>query len=132
MSPFDPPLKLFPASPDALVSILGTAAQVTATMMGFILAALAILASISQHHLIREMNARGHYADLLKTLFCAGALNTVGFAVACFTLTVGGDYWANWRAMLVGSVFGGIISIIQSGYKFWLTLKNLMPIGDQS
>jgi len=43
-------------------------------MLGFMLAALAVLASINHTHLVKMMRAYGHYSDLLATMMISGLL----------------------------------------------------------
>lgn len=79
--------KLDAASTSAVVSasasVAATLAAVAATMLGFIIAALAILASIAGMRLLRNMQRTGHYQNLLaRLLICAAA-----FALLlCFSL----------------------------------------------
>lgn len=52
----------------AVLAFAGTVASIAATMLGFMLAALAVLASISNTTLVERMRKTGHYDDLLHTL----------------------------------------------------------------
>lgn len=56
-------------SPQEWVQLGGTVASISATMLGFMLAALAVLASINHTQLISMMRRTGLYEDLLLTLF---------------------------------------------------------------
>lgn len=67
------------------VSFGGSIASIAATMLGFLLAALAVLASINDTHLVNMMKKTGHYDDLLFSVFLGasifGGCLCVGFAI---------------------------------------------------
>lgn len=76
---------------DALRQAASTTAQVAATMMGFLLAALAILASIANMRLLRNMQRTGHYQVLLARMlitsvyfFCALIFSMVAMVIPEF------------------------------------------------
>lgn len=117
-------LPLFPEKD--LASILGTIAQSSASMMGFMIAALAILASIADKPLIKGMQSTGHYRDLLRTIFSASAIFALAFLVST-TVLVGMDTLRFWRELLLGTLVAGAVSIAQTGWKFWLVLANISP-----
>lgn len=107
-------------------SILGTVAQVSASMMGFMLAALAILASIADKPLVILMRSSGHYNDLLFSLFSTSALFACAFVISVLKLMIGIDFpFAG--PCLVGAMVGGLVGLAQVGRKFWLLLINLSP-----
>lgn len=102
----------------------GTIASISTTMLGFLLAALAVLASISHTHLLGVMREQGHYRDLLNTmlvgfiffLLCA----IEGFSVLfCVSLTP----WLG--SALVGTHVAAFVSLLDIGRKLWLVLRNL-------
>lgn len=117
--------KLVPHSPDAVVTVIGTIAQVTVTMMGFILAVLAILATISNARLVKKMGASGHFADLLRTLLCACLMQFLAFVLAVVVLVFGVTFLSVWKELMFGILVGGFASIFQAGFKFWRVLNNL-------
>lgn len=65
-----------------LRTLAGTVAQIAATMAGFILAALALLLSLSERELIKRMSVSGHLHVLLIRMKLSMML--------CLALTVGG------------------------------------------
>lgn len=65
-----------------LRTLAGTVAQIAATMAGFILAALALLLSLSERELIKRMSISGHLHVLLLRMKLS--------MVLCLALTVGG------------------------------------------
>jgi len=112
---------------NSVSSIGGTLLSVGSTMLGFLLASLAVLASINHTHLVGMMRKTGHYRDLLLTVF---------FGCALFLcISVWGASWllasrtpgAIEVAALVGLQFGALVSLLDIGRKFWLVLRNLQP-----
>lgn len=109
---------------DQQISVLGTLAQVSVSMMGFMLAALAILASISDKPLLKNMANMGHFKDLLLSLFTACAVYMCTFLIAGSVLVLG-DYGLHWREILFAFLCSNIIATLQIGWKFWKVLSNL-------
>lgn len=111
-------------SDNVAASIAGTFTQVGASMLGFMLAAMAILATISDTHLVKIMKVQGHYSDLLKTLFmgCLIYLTMTGMGVVL--LFCPSSWWAT-KYLLVGISISSLISMADLGHKFWLVLSNL-------
>lgn len=106
------------------VSIVATFCQVSATMMGFMLAALAILASITDKPLLERMNQQGHYNDLLTHLFIASFIYFAVFVVTGLLLVLP-PTTSFIRSFTLVLMVTGCIATIQVGYKFWIVLKNL-------
>lgn len=83
---FDPAVGLSADNLSALEANLrdlsATVAQISATMAGFVLAALALLLSLSDRELIRRMGVSGHLHVLIIRMYLS--------MVLCLTLTVGG------------------------------------------
>lgn len=74
---------------DRLVNACGVVAQIAATMMGFLLAALAVLASVANMRLVRNMQRTGHYSVLLARLFISATLFFLLMVVAVSALFFG-------------------------------------------
>lgn len=110
--------------PVALVSLGSTVASVGATMLGFLLASLAVLASINHTHLVGMMRETGHYIDLLATVLysCVTflACTVIGF-VLVFGVTP--SSWLGFVA--VGLHVAALASLLDVGRKFWFVLSNL-------
>ncbi|MDP3822871.1 MAG: hypothetical protein Q8R33_15475 [Burkholderiales bacterium] len=107
-----------------LMQVAGTLAQVACTMLGFLLAALAVLASINHTHLVQMMKRTGHYRDLLLTLFVgciAFLVCTLMSLLVLFGLRPGPDY----LACLAGANVAAMFALTDSGRKFWMVLRNL-------
>lgn len=108
----------------AVAQFAGTLASIAATMLGFMLAALAVIASINNTHLVTMMRKTGHYLDLLKTLF-VGCLLFLWIAVAGLTLVFGVEPGPWFLSMLMGLHLAALLSLLDIGRKFWLVLANI-------
>lgn len=112
--------------PGDLVSFGGAVSSVSVTMLGFMLAALAVLASINHTHLVGIMRKTGHFRDLLITLF-TGCFVFLLCAIIGIGLLFGLPAYPWLMSVLVGIHVGGLVSLMDIGRKFWLVLINLHP-----
>lgn len=101
-------------------------AQISATMLGFLIAALSILASISGHRLLRQMQRLGHYRVLLRRFF----INSTAFAAAMVAALVSivfrdSNPFSTYSAFLL-FVFATLL-LVDIGYRLWLVMHNLTP-----
>lgn len=117
-------LNIIDGSRDQQISVLGTIAQISVSMMGFMLAALAILASISDKPLIKNMANLGLFKDLLLSLFTACSIYMISFLISASVLVLG-DFGMHWKDILLGAVCSSIVATVQIGWKFWKVLSNL-------
>lgn len=108
----------------AIASFGGTVASISTTMLGFLLAALTVLASISHTHLVKVMREHGHYHDLLDTML-TDFLFFLLCAVLGFTLLFGYalDKW--FGCLLVVAHVAAFVSLLDVGRKLRLVLRNL-------
>lgn len=107
-----------------IVTTISTAAQISATMMGFMLTALAILASISNSNFTSNMAIQGHYSDLVNHLSLA-ALTYFLLFICSMLILFTGDFQSVIKNIMFGLAFGSIIATIQVIYKLWFVLKNI-------
>lgn len=108
----------------AAAQLAGTVASVATTMLGFMLAALAVVASIHNTHLVRMMRKSGHYADLLRTMF-GGCVLFLGIAMLGLAMAFGVAPRAWLLSMLVGLHVAALCALVDVGRKFWLVLHNV-------
>lgn len=111
---------------EALRALASAAASLGATMLGFMLAALAVLASINHLQLVSAMRRTGHYKDLLATLFL-GCVFMLLCLVGGLLLLFGQHATAAWVSVLAGLHVGALVSTVDIGRKFWLVLANINP-----
>lgn len=102
----------------------GSIASVGATLLGFMLAALAILASINNTHLLEQMRKSGHYRELLHTLFL-GSLLMLACAVGGFVVMFGHTPTPIVFYALIALHFAVLMLVFDIGHKFWLVLSSL-------
>lgn len=116
----------YPSFPDAATAISfgGSVASVGTTMLGFMLAALAVLASINHTHLVKMMRDSGHYQDLLRTMMFGCALFLV-CAVSGYVLLFGAATCPWFLSAIIGMHVAALIALLDVGRKLWLVLSNL-------
>lgn len=98
--------------------------QLSGTMLGFVLAALAILTTLGNATLVSNMQQTGHFAMLLKRMFgsvVAFGLVTVLGAVLLFVPVLDID----WLYPLIGTAIFSVILLADVCRKLWLVLENL-------
>jgi hypothetical protein len=111
-------------SPDQATALASTVASVGATLLGFMLAALAVLASINHVHLVQMMRKTGHYKDLIATLF-GGAVWMLVCTVLGFTLLLTPSPSQLLLCALVAAHAAALVALLDTGRKFWLVLTHL-------
>lgn len=110
---------------DAL-AFAGAVASIGATMLGFILAALAVIASISNTHLVQMMHRTGHYKSLLATMVGCGLLFLL-CALCGLAVLFGVPASPVVLALTVGIHVAAWIALLDTARKFALVLSNLRP-----
>lgn len=105
-------------------SASGIFSQIAATMLGFLIAAISIIASISSNRFMRTLKTTGHYNNLLKSLFfCSGsyALTMVVSLAALMT-----KLCFPWPPLVALGFFAfATLLLADVGKKLWLVLGNL-------
>lgn len=109
-----------------LRSVSSVIAQIGASMLGFILAALSVLTAVANTRLLRNMMRTGHYGVLLQRMYgCIVALGVVTvFALGFLFMPTINNFLAYPLAGL------GILSTILVSdmlQKFWMVLSHLRP-----
>lgn len=113
-------------APADLRSAAGVIAQIGATMLGFVLASLSILATLANTRLVRNMQRTGHYRVLLRRMFgsvTAFGLITLAGLIFIFLPSVHFPYAYLFIALIVFSV----LLLIDVLLKFWTVLHHLQP-----
>lgn len=112
-------------APTDRVSIAGVFAQIDVTMLGFMLAALAVVASISGSELVKTMQKTGHYKDMVVAMFASAGLFLGAAAVACVVMLGCSSSWVLPAA--VGLHAAALVTLLRVGWMLWLVLTNLDP-----
>ncbi|KQZ46361.1 hypothetical protein [Massilia sp. Root1485] len=112
--------------PGDMRTAAGVVAQLSGTMLGFVLAALAVLTTVLDTVLVRNMQRTGHFKILLRRMLCSIAafgLSTVGGAIIIFLPKP-----HEWQAcVLIGLTALAIAVLLDVCTKFWFVLRNLTP-----
>jgi hypothetical protein len=106
------------------IAFASAIASVSVTMLGFMLAALAVLASINHTHLVGMMKKTGHYLDLLKTAF-VGASFFLLCALSGYLVLFGYEPTSRAWYVLAGVHVGALVALLDLARKLWMVLENL-------
>jgi hypothetical protein len=109
-----------------LRQIASTAAQIAATMIGFLLAALAILASIANMRLLRNMQRTGHFQVLLGRMIVAAIYFFLAL-VFCMTALVIPDQVPYAIPIGAGLLIASCFALADATWKFSVVLFSLKP-----
>ncbi len=107
-----------------MIGIGSAVASVSATLLGFLAAALAILASIDQTHLVGMMKKSGHYQDLLHTVMWAATAFFLSLVLS-MVIVAGWSHPLWLRDVLLAIMLAALASLVDVGRKFWMTLSHL-------
>lgn len=107
----------------------GILAQIGATMMGFVLALVGVLASLASTRLLRNMQRSGHFnvllALLLVTALVFGFLTVVGVVISMMT-TITKCY----TYILIFFALWAVLLLLDSMTKLWDVVSVIHPGGD--
>ena len=112
---------------NVLRTVAGTYASVAVTMLGFMLAMLAILVSVADRKLIRNMNKTGHFTLLLKRIYWAAGYYGATMLLSMTSLFLAGASLHIAGAVCSGLMVGATASLIHAMRKLWLVLTLLNP-----
>lgn len=111
----------------ALHNAASAFAGVSATMLGFMIAALSILTAIANQRLIRNMLKTGHYKTLLHELYHTSVAFAAGMVASLVSIFLASPY-LNWSiAFTVFAISYSTLMLVSVGQKFWVVLGNLRP-----
>lgn len=106
----------------------GVIAQVSATLAGFLLAVLSILATIANTKLVRNMQKTGHFRFLLKRLFVDTGV--LGVAVVLGMIAAISSPSRYLIDMLIFFALLGLTMLVDVSHKLWTVLNHLHPSVD--
>lgn len=109
----------------AIRSASSVAAQVSATLLGFLIAALAILASVTGSQLIKNMQKSGHYRVLLKKIFIVSVWYALSLIIGCWTVIAPVQFLYVSAFLCLGAFLASVLMLGDIGWRFWLVLKNI-------
>lgn len=119
--------KWCPTPDSTLASIAGAYASVAVTMLGFTLAMLAILISVADRRLIRNMGRTGHYKTLIKGLYLTSIYYAATMLSSLVTLFLKTTSMQIGTAISSGLMVGATISLVIMSVRLWHVLNALVP-----
>jgi len=115
-----------PTDASNLVAVASAIGSVSATMLGFVLAACAVVASVSNVQFVQNLMRTRLYRDLLATLVVAAA--TFLLCAASGYAMLFGLRPSGWiTSVVVGLHAAALFCLLDVGRKFLLLLKNIVP-----
>ncbi|MBF0402073.1 MAG: hypothetical protein HQL90_15080 [Magnetococcales bacterium] len=117
--------KLVPFGDAHYYTVAGILASVSGTVLGFIIAAMAILASVEKTLLIKNLRRVGYYTQLIWEFFNAAVFffSALILSIVCLFLIPPSLAWA------LSGVFWAIVTasgfLLVAGYHFYLVVSNL-------
>ncbi|MBK5072220.1 hypothetical protein I2492_04215 [Budviciaceae bacterium CWB-B4] len=109
----------------AIRSASAVAAQISATLLGFLIATLSILSAIADKPLMLKMKQTGHYKVLLKKIFTISIWYTLSVFVGCWTvISPAGFLYVSSLACLF-FFLSSILMLTDIGWRFWLVLNHI-------
>lgn len=112
--------------PSDLRQIASTAAQIAATMIGFLLAAMAILASIANMRLLRNMQRTGGFQVLLGRMIVTAVYFFIAL-VFCMTVLVIPEQVPCSIPIGAGLMIASCFALGDATWKFSVVLFSLKP-----
>ena len=107
----------------------GILAQIGATMMGFVLALVGVLASLASTRLLRNMQRSGHFnvllALLLVTALIFGFLTVVGVVISMMTVIP-----KCCTYLLIFFAIWSVLLLLDSMTKLWGVVSTIHPGGN--
>ena len=108
----------------SISSLGGAVAAIASTMLGFMLASLAVLASINHTHLVDVMKKTGHYGDLLFTMFLGCFFELIIFVLGLGLLLLPtNNLFFMW--LLIALHVSAFITMLDILRIFWFVMTNL-------
>jgi len=122
---------------EGLVNSLSVMTSSSATILGFLVSAGALLYAVANTTLARNLQRTGHFQKMLGELFfCAStflASLLIGFVCLFLSVGISSDVSNSDMRFLIGSGAFVLVSsyaylmLIPLGYKMWLVLSNITP-----
>lgn len=112
-------------APGDLLAISSTFAGVAGTLLGFVIAALAILAALLDRVLVANLRKTQHFGVLLRELYLAATLFLVVLVVALASLFLPPEWLRLGVAVSAAAQVYGIGLLVSAGRKFYLVVAHV-------
>lgn len=109
----------------AIRAAASVAAQVSATLLGFLITGLSILASVSGNRLLKKMQESGHYQVLLKKIFVVSIWYASSLVIGCWTVISPFNLLFVSAYISLFVFLSSILMLGDIGWRFWLVLTNI-------
>lgn len=117
-------LSQWPHLDEALLrGLAGGYASTAGTMLGFVLAMITVLISMSDRRLIRNMARTGHYLRLLRGMYGCAIYFGAALAVSLPLLVLSGTPLRIGSAICSGLIVSSAVQLFRSGLKLWQILQ---------
>jgi len=117
--------KLALIEPSQIYSAAGVVAGVCATLLGFLVAAVALVTALTDKTLISNMRKTGHYRVLVSDTFMTCTFLLITLSVSVFSLVVSGSILkATFSAVLFGLALS-LLYVYEAGRRFSLIVQSL-------
>lgn len=115
---------------DLLRGAASAYASVGVTMLGFMLAMLAVLVSVSDRRLLRNMSKTGHLQRLLENVYLAGGYFGASMIASLVALFLSAKPLSYSLSFATGTLVGALYLLFFVGRTFWRVLT-ISPEGDR-
>ncbi len=112
-------------APDELLTIAATFAAVAGTLLGFVIAALAIVASLMDRTLVANLKRTGHFSVLLRELHLSAGAFVVVVVAAMVSLFLTDEPLRMGVAISAAAQAYGTLFLVLSGRKFYLVVSHV-------
>lgn len=110
-------------SPEALIGISTTFSTVAGTLLGFLIAALSIVAALTDRQLLSNMRRTGHYKVLINETYACASVCLVVVIVSVISLFVDGFALLVLLTIGTGLMALAALLLVASGRKFYLLIS---------
>lgn len=111
--------------PAVLLRILGVIAQVGGTLLGFIVAAMAILMALPDSRFTRNLRKTGHMQALLRQMFWTAVWSLALILISLLAMFAP-EPSAEYAAAISIAILGGTVArLLVTGNRFYLILEIL-------
>ena len=116
-----------PLGAESIKGIAGMYAQIAVTMLGFMLAMLAILVSVADRRAIRNIARTGHFEKLLRRLYYASGCFGATLVASVVTMMLLATPQQVSAAISNGFMMSSIYLLVSTGRYLWKVLMLLVP-----
>ncbi len=110
---------------EQIYDVVGQFSSISGVLLGFLIAALSILATIGDRQLVANMRKTGHLELLLREVFFASIAFLITLVLSLICLFLPLPYVVHVGALVVAVFVFSTGALIVAGHKFYIVLANL-------